>query len=47
MYEFKAINPPITMYLRLEARQPAVSFSASLPKLLEWEDIGLTYTSKD
>lgn len=27
--------PPITMYLRLKARQPAVSFSASLPKLLE------------
>ena len=28
-------NLPITMYLRLKARQPAVSFSASLPKLLE------------
>ena len=27
--------PPITMYLRSKARQPAVSFSASLPKLLE------------
>ena len=28
-------SPPITMYLRFKARQPAVSFSASLPKLLE------------
>ncbi len=27
--------PPITIYLRYKARQPAVSFSASLPKLLE------------
>ena len=26
---------PITMYLRSKARQPAVSFSALLPKLLE------------
>ena len=35
------------MYLRLKARQPAVSFSASLPKLLELESLGLMYTSKD
>ena len=32
---FQVSTPPITMYLRLKARQPAVSFSASLPKLLE------------
>ena len=31
----QSLSPPITMYLRLKARQPAVSFSASLPKLLE------------
>jgi len=41
---FKA---PITIDLRWEARQPAVSLSALLPKLLEWEDIGLTSGSKD
>ena len=29
------LTPPITIYLRIKARQPAVSFSASLPKLLE------------
>ena len=28
-------SPPITIDLRLKARQPAVSFSALLPKLLE------------
>ena len=28
-------SPPITIDLRLRTRQPAVSFSASLPKLLE------------
>ena len=39
--------PPITIYLRIKARQPAVSFSASLPKLLEWESLGLMYASKD
>ena len=31
----KGKEPPITIYLRIKARQPAVSFSASLPKLLE------------
>ena len=30
-----AAFPPITIYLRIKARQPAVSFSGSLPKLLE------------
>lgn len=40
-------SPPITIDLRLKARQPAVSFSASLPKLLEWESLGLMYASKD
>ena len=29
------LTTTITMYLRSKARQPAVSFSASLPKLLE------------
>ena len=31
----QSMSSPITMYLRSEARQPAVSLSASLPKLLE------------
>ena len=31
----------------LGARQPAVPFSISLPKLLEWEGLGLTCASKD
>ena len=39
--------PPITIYLREQARQPAVSFSALLLKLLEWECLGLMFTSQD
>jgi hypothetical protein len=35
-------DAPITIDLRWKARQPAVSFSALLPKLIEWEGIGLT-----
>ena len=34
-YSIILANPPITIYLRDKARQPAVFFSASLPKLLE------------
>ena len=34
-YAAEIAHLPITIYLRFKARQPAVSFSASLPKLLE------------
>ena len=41
-----SITPYYNIF-RFKARQPAVSFSALLPKLLEWEGDGLTLTPKD